>query len=108
MKKNISYEEFKKQADLNLLRKIKEEEQFTFSAERLRRAMQDNGATEKDIVAEAYRMGIYPPASDTMEIYVDRIVWGEIIPFARMIKAICIAVNVSADYLMGLSERMNW
>lgn len=107
MKKNINYDEFKKQADSILAQKEKAEEQFAFSAERLRKAMQDNGATEKDIIAEAYKMGIYLPARYTMEIYVDRIVSGEMIPFARMIKAICIAVNVSADYLLNLSDKVN-
>lgn len=106
MKKNISYEEFVKQANYKLRKMEKAEEQKSFSAERLRKVMENNGATEKDIETEAYKLNIYPPACDTMEGYIKLIMSGQVAPSVRMLKAICVSVNVSADYLMGLSERV--
>lgn len=76
-----------------------------FRADRFREVMDAHGATVDDIVEIAKRAttsGFYLNADNYRKI-----ASGEIYPGIAALIYICEAVNVSADYLLGLSEKVN-
>ena len=77
-----------------------------FRTDRLKKAMEENGATVKDIAKSLY------PEVDFIEMtfacdYVKELINKDdcSVPTSEII-AVCKAVNVSADYLLGLSDEM--
>ena len=62
---------------------------------RLKKVLEERKMTYEDLAENTYmsKMAIY--------YYVK----GDVLPTADNLKAICIALNVSADYMLGLEER---
>ena len=82
------------------------EEYKGFRADRLKKAMEENGATVDDIAKSLYEeFGLtemdFAYACAEKYTYADNYN----IPAQELI-AVCKAVNVSADYLLGLSDEM--
>ena len=74
-----------------------------FRADRLREAMKENGATIEDILKELEK--IYG-ALWQENYHIRNVIAGKDVPLNVDVFAICKAVNVSADYLLGLSDEM--
>ncbi len=74
-----------------------------FRADRLRKAMKENGATIKDIKKEMEKNF---NISHILDSHIENVVAGKDIPLNGDIFVICKVVNVSADYLLGLSDEM--
>ena len=62
---------------------------------RLKKVLQERNITYEDLAESTYmsKMAIY--------YYIK----SDVLPTADNLKAICIALNVSADYMLGLEER---
>lgn len=62
---------------------------------RLKKALEERNMTYEDLAEDTFmsKMAIY--------YYVK----GDVLPTADNLKAICIALNVSADYMLGLETR---
>ncbi|MCQ2743488.1 MAG: hypothetical protein MJ230_01650 [bacterium] len=101
MKKKISKEEFVKQANWKLRQKEKEQQEKCFNTERLCQTMNEHGADIATVVAKMYDCGI----SDCEDKFIS-IMNGKM-PNTFELRAICQAVNVSADYLLNLSDKVN-
>ena len=76
-----------------------------FRADRLRKAMEENEATIADIVKEM--LGEQEGYLSKMYSHRFRNIMDDLgFPSIIELRAICKAVNVSADYLLGLSDEM--
>ena len=76
-----------------------------FRADRLKKAMTENEAAFEDMCEEMRKdLDLFWEESDRE--YLRRIINGKAIPGLFDIFTICKAVNVSADYLLGLSDEM--
>ena len=76
-----------------------------FMADRLKRAMAENGADIEDI-CEEMKKDFYLLWEESDRNYIRRIINGKSLPGIFELFTICKAVNVSADYLLGISDEM--
>ncbi len=80
------------------------EEYKGFRADRLKKAMEENGVTAEDIANTIAQVDRHIGIECVKDIVTERN------PYVSLyiLCLICKAVNVSADYLLGLSDEMYW
>ncbi len=78
-----------------------------FRVDRLRKAMNENGSTVEDIAKSLFEEADLIIEKNFAYGYAENLIHGEIYDISGSeFYAVCKAVNVSADYLLGLSDEM--